>query len=565
MENPIAYTPTQYGENKHAEYGWSEEIEETILQFSFQLIRCDNYRQIELSKRLEFILKQLVSNCNNMHLGKYQELMITLYKLIAYTRDIIQGKGECDLSYMQIVIWYKFYPELAKYALSRFMVLEDEQHPYGSWKDIKYFCNYCKDNFKYNEDHPLIDYCVSLVNNQLKVDLKNKSKSLLAKWIPREKSKKFGWLFDKLSQRYFSQYLDTAKTPEQKILARLKAKTEYRRIISKLNKEIDTVQIKQCDNQWSKINHSKTSSITMLKQSKAFLNLTVNLEPIPRSYEEDRIQCAKNLHYLIEKDEMHGKCIGLNTFAKTASRLIKNGGTKMEFDLLNSQWRNYIYKFPDLAPMIAIIDGANSEDQFYTALGIGCLIAEKSSLGKRVLTCSENPIWHNLEMCNTFSSMIESIDSVESIPSANFYKALNVVFDNIIEKKLTQEEVSGLILVILSDMQIEKENIFDTSTLYDSITEKYYDAGVQICGKPYEPPHIIFWNLRSTNGFPCLSNDKNVTMISGYHDSILKRFCEKESHSLKGSTPWLTLVHCMRKKRYQPLENMIKKELGFFE
>jgi hypothetical protein len=571
IEIPIENTPTQYGKNKHVEYGWSEELQEKILQFSFQLVRCDSNNQIELSKQLEFILTTLVSNFKQMHFGKYQELMITLYKLIGYSRDIIQGKGECDLSYMQIIIWYNFYPVLARYALRSLVKLDDESHPYGSWKDVKYFCNYCKDKFYYNDDHPLINYALSLVNDQLKIDQINENKSLVAKWIPREKSKKFGWIFDELSNLYFPHYLASAKTPEQKIAARLKAKTEYRRIISKLNKILDTVQIKQCNNQWSKIDHSKTSSITILKQSKAFLNLTHGLEPRPRSYKEDRIECEKNLHKLIDNREVQGKRIGLNSFAKTAFRLIKNSGTQSEINLINSQWKSYIRQFPDLGPIISIVDcsiGMKTNEMgnsFYTALGLGCLIAEKSMFGRRLLTFGENASWYNLGLCDTFTQMIESIAHGEKNSFANFYKTHDIILDAIVEKKLSSEEVSELILVILSDMQIKKAHDFDTNVLYDSIKDKYAEAGIKICGKPYEPPHIVFWNLQFSNGFPCLSNEKNVTMISGYHPSILKRFCEKGLHGYKGSTPWSILIDCMNKKRYKYLEDKIKKELVFFE
>ena len=33
------YTPKQIGENGHVEYGWSNDVRERILQFSFQLVR----------------------------------------------------------------------------------------------------------------------------------------------------------------------------------------------------------------------------------------------------------------------------------------------------------------------------------------------------------------------------------------------------------------------------------------------------------------------------------------------------------------------------------------------
>jgi len=565
-EVPDGFTPIQYGDNKHVEYGWSEVLQEKILQFSYQLVRCSINRQIELSIHLESILNNLIAKRNEMHSGKYQELIITLYKMIAYTRDIVQGKGECDLSYMQIIIWYDFNPNLAKYAFLCFLKLDDNSHPYGSWKDIKYFCNFCKVMF--NDNHPLIQYALSLVIDQIKLDIKNISKSLLAKWIPREKSKRFGWIFDRIAELYFSNYLDSAKTYEQKLSARLKAKTEFRRLISNLNNLLDTVQIKQCSNQWDKIDHSKTSSITMLKQSKAFLNLTKSLEPRPRSYESSRIQCAKNLTEMI--DNVGGKRVGLNTFTKNALFLVKHGGAQTEINLLDSQWRNYTNQFPDFCHMIAMVDCSNSMqmnekgNSFYTAVGIGCLIAEKSLIGRRILTFSENPSWHNLDKYDTFTKMVASISKCEQGLSANFYKAMNIILDKIIEKKLSAEDVSGLVLVVLSDMQIKGKNISDMRSLYDSIKEEYSDAGMKICGKPYKPPHIIFWNLRSTDGFPCLSNEKNVTMISGYHPSILHRFCEKRTQGFNGNTPWVNLMGCMNKKRYKYLEEKIKKELDFF-
>ena len=43
------------------------------------------------------------------------------------------------------------------------------------------------------------------------------------------------------------------------------------RNISKLNKELDTTQIKQCNGKWSEINFDNVTSITMHKQSNSFL------------------------------------------------------------------------------------------------------------------------------------------------------------------------------------------------------------------------------------------------------------------------------------------------------
>jgi hypothetical protein len=75
------------------------------------------------------------------------------------------------LAYMQILVWYSYFPELAKYALKCFVYIDDKNtHPYGSWKDIKYFCNYVRKETQNNE-HSLIKYAFELTNAQLLKDM----------------------------------------------------------------------------------------------------------------------------------------------------------------------------------------------------------------------------------------------------------------------------------------------------------------------------------------------------------------------------------------------------------
>jgi hypothetical protein len=247
---------------------------------------------------LESILEKIIHQhkIQQITVGKYQELMITAYKMIGHTRDIIDGKGEYTLSYMQVLVWYKFFPELANFALRCFVLLDTGLHPYGSWKDIKYFCNYCIQN-GLTSTHPLVQYALELVTDEMNKNIT--SQSLIAKWIPREKSKKFGWIFNELAQLHFRHYLESAKDTDKKNRAILKAKTDYRKLIATANIGLDTVQIKQCDKRWAQIDHTKTTSITLAKQKKAFLNLTKKGEQ--RSLEEDRIQCAKHFSKMIEE------------------------------------------------------------------------------------------------------------------------------------------------------------------------------------------------------------------------------------------------------------------------
>ena len=68
----------------------------------------------------------------------------------------------------------------------------------------------------------------------------NSSVGLVGKWLPREKSK-FKWLYTPMAKKMYPDF--TTK----------KAKTHFRKLLSKLNKYIDTVQIKMCEKNWQNI------------------------------------------------------------------------------------------------------------------------------------------------------------------------------------------------------------------------------------------------------------------------------------------------------------------------
>ena len=572
-------TPLCIGEKGHAEYSWSNDIREKIVQFSFQLVRTYKTKIAELKKTLTNLLTTIMSAYKRGDIvsGVYQDYMITLYKMVGQTRDIIDGKGEYALSYMLIVTWYNFFPELAKYALKKFVMYNDD-HPYGSWKDIKYFCQYCKDN-NVSEEHHLMIYAMELLNDQLMIDNANRDAgvnniSLAARWAPRE-GKQFSWLFRELAKRFYSNYLTTADSYEKKQKALTKCYMDYRKLLSKLNKHLDTVQIKQCSNQWSSINHALTTSITHTKQKQAFLN--IDARGNRRIDSEDRIECAKSYMKYVDDTinsgkNIKGKRTGINMMAKGACRIISHkqrqgnwtDELKCEADILNSQWKDSSSETVALDNMIAMVDfsGSMEGDPIHCAMALGCRVAEKSKLGKRVLSFSNNPTWHNLDNCNGFVEMIEVLQRGEIGYSTRFYNAMKIILDAIIEKKMTPEEVDGLTLGIFSDMQIdqaEQGQLFHCDALYKNISVMFEDAGKRLHGIPFKPPHILFWNLRSTIGFPCLTTQTNVSMFSGFSPALLNLFCEKGINGLQTCTPWSQLMASMDSHRYKCLENQAKE------
>jgi hypothetical protein len=559
------YTPSQFGENGSIEYTWSNNIRERILQLSFQLTRSSDETTInKLVEHTDHILKQLNGSYKASVLSReeYLEYMSIMYRMIGHTRDIIDGKGEYSLSYMLLAVWYTHHPELAKFAFRLFVLPPDgassDYHPYGSWKDIKSF-------YKKNKSSPLVQYGSQLLLNQLKHDSVSDNPSLAAKWVPREKSQ-FGDLFTELAIDYFCDYIASAKTDDARKKAIIKAKMDFRKLISSLNKKLDTVQIKQCGLHWADIDPTKQTSITMHKQKKAFLNLKKNGD---QRYElADRIVCANKFKEFAQKAakgevEVKGKRVGLNDFTKEALELIRCNQVKSdEAALLNAQWIDNSKQTGALGKMIAMVDvsGSMMGDPMNAAVALGIRVAEKSMLGKRVMTFSASPAWVNLQDQDNFVEMVDVVRRADWGMNTNFAAALKMILDAIVTQKLKPEDVEDMVLAIFSDMQMDSADNKSTS-LMASIEAQYADAGQRLWGKPFKTPHILFWNLSSTSGFPTLSTQKNASMMSGFSPALLNLFCEEGLSALQSCTPWSLFIKSLTNERYQPLDNHIREIL----
>lgn len=592
----------QFGENGHVEYSSKSLVlnlnndtdydklstmQERITQFSFQLTRAANKQVITaLEQKLFGMLGDLrLVLQSDPTRSDAHDYFITLFKMIGHTRDIIDGKGEYTLSYMMIYVWNEFWPALAQYAL-RLFVLSDPVveyssssssafHPFGSWKDIKYLCNYLKTKKHDIVYSPLINYAINLMNDQIRADNELYLRkcagedvgaaeiTLAAKWAPREKSAQFGWLFCELARAYFYIYECTADTPNQKLRAIVKCKTDYRKTIASLNIYLDTVQIKQCANTWASILPESQTSITMHKQKNAFLNKTK--KGATRSTAETRVVCAKHFEAYVEKAvkgevEVKGKRIGLNDFTKQALEYNKGGPAaySSQMALLNAQWKNNATQTGALGKMIAMVDvsGSMDGDPMNCAIALGVRVAEKSLLGRRVMTFSASPSWVNLDKCDDFCSCVREISKADWGMNTNFYAALDMILSAIVSARLPAEEVEDMVLAIFSDMQIDAASSERShmDTMFDNISKKYAQAGIQTCGQPYKHPHILFWNLRSTTGSPSLSSQKNTSMMSGFSPALLNSFCEQGLATLQSFNPYTMLISQLNNKRYDCME-----------
>ena len=565
----------QRGENEHMEYTWSEETEALIVQLSFQLVRNAPDKAID-----EFQL--LMHRLHQFNNTKY---LLILYKLTAQTRDIIAGKGEYKLFYEMLIVWYKFYPlaakALLKYAVCLYGYDGQPIHPYGSWKDIKYFIRTIQNTSIITKDRKkeLIDKANSYILEQIWKDevaheAGNISEiSLASRWVPREGSS-FGDQFPILAEQYFSRYIDSAnKSTKNKALsvhkAQRKAKQHFRQLCAKLSRVINTIQINQCEGTWSDIDPNNITSITRRKQTRAFQNITKKNEQ--RSQNLDRIQCAlrykEHISHAMAGDKgatVKGKRTSIYDMVKEAICLPAESATESDTestlrDELNLQWKDNASQNENLGNLVPMCDVSSSmtidqSQPLFNAIGLSLRIAEKSNLKNRILTFSDKPSWINLDGCDDFCSQVKKTHKANWGGNTDFYRALKMILEAICEAGLSPHEVKDMVLVILSDMQIDEASEQDYgSVLQGRIKEEYAAAGQRMYGEDFLPPHLLFWNLHSTSGFPTLTTEKNVCMLSGFSPVMLNLFCDKGVGALESVTPWSMILESLDNPRYEIL------------
>ena len=536
--------------------------------------------------QLQNLLELIISHYKNTEISKekYIEYLSLLYRIIGYTRDIIDGKGEYSITYMMIYVWFSYFPELSKYALLLCVTspkintnTNNNNHPYGSWKDIKYFCQYCKEKNN-NHLHPLINYAIEITNCQLIKDLcmhPSESISLVGKWIPREKSQ-FSWLFKEFAINFFSYYFNNTDTNSDKRKAHLKAYTNYRKLLSFLNSKLDTVQIKQCANNWQSIDPSNQTSITLNKQKYAFFNK--NKDELHKNNNNiDRILCSMIFKNNNNNDNQVKKCkgerINLSQFTKNALEIINNNKDKASYldseesILLNNQWNNFTNQIVNVNvnKTIPILDTSDClyGDSLFTSISLAILISQKSSFNQRILLMDNICSWINLSNCTNFVEMVDLIYKTREGLNTNFHKPIDLILESIMEENMDENDVKNMKLVIITYEQ--DDQIF--KNIYDEIKKKFIVSGLTHKNKPFDSPFIIFWNTGSNiNNFIssdfCIYSGSNPNLLNLQLPTHIPINNNKINNKINNNNNNLFFLNkVLSNKRYDALEKKLLSEL----
>lgn len=357
----------------------------------------------------------------NKHLLIYLNI---LFRMMFQTRDVMYGKGERDLFYMMFCCFYKHYPFLTISGI-RYMLQESN---IGCWSDVKYLCEYVRhidDEFLSCAEKENIYGClISIMLYQFDKDrlawndafekylkgsvLMGRPKareliSFVAKWIPRE-GKKHDWLFERIVYQWnlihrpfifesFNSNSNTDVANEHYLQSMQKCKKEFRKKVSVLNRELETLQVKQCNQSWGEIDAVKVPISAMMSQKSAFVR--------DRGKKDRSLSAEYFKAYLYCEQSAGTKSVktthlDVGTFVKKAWSLCGVPLTEhicAQRVWLNNAWKqNVLVHFEEsrkchLLPIVNVSWDVD-ENVRNNALGMAILMAQMSTDVHRIILCA---------------------------------------------------------------------------------------------------------------------------------------------------------------------------------
>ena len=550
-----------------------------LLDLFFVLVRDLNAQS--LSSKVTLIMSIIKKN-------EDENLLVDLFVLMFQTRDCRNGKGEKKLFYHFFLEMYKHYPQTV-------IALLPEISKYGYFKDfLNLLVIPLESNLAYGDLSRLQSAIVDLYAAQLLKDKEeldsSKSEgtdkvaqlSFAAKFAPRH-GKQFSFFYKLLVKKLFLK----SSTPEK----------DYRKLVVKLTKVLEVPEILMCSKHYENINFKNVPSLCLNRCRKAFLNELVTRKghphiPLSPGQEEtgnrfpndiNRIKCRNNLQLACAEGKVCGKVLQPHELVKQimTNPLISS----VDCSVYDAQWAKIkegvlegIAKLMshsdsttiNLGKLVPLVDVSGSMEgiPMIVAISLGILVSELSNpaFRNRFITFHENPTWVSLEGITSLKDKVVKTMAAPWGQSTNFEAALMMILNVAVEKKLVPEEIPDII--VFSDMQLNKAGKYG-ETMHDLIKRRFAKAGKEICGRPYGPPKIIYWNLRAnTVGFPVQANAPNTQLLSGFSPSLLKLLLDGETLITeevtsdgtvinKGITPEETLRKALDDENYDSIRSIL--------
>ena len=491
---------------------------------------------------------------------KTLEYQRDLFQMAFYTRDIRGGKGEKKIFYNFIEVLYELAPDVT---------CDMMQHvpEYGCWRDMWELMYIIP---------ALSESILKVVKNTFFSDRlyfsteKKEKMSLLSKWLPREGSKTYKGLAQKIAAALYSTL---ASQREQIIM--------YRKEVAAMNRALQTTEIAMCSKSWAQIKPEAVPGRCLKIHTNAFFNQSCKKSSTELRYPDsaDRMECRE--HFIEHNKGLQSgikKVNGANVIFP--HELVMKGldsYTTMEEHIINqAQWESIridIQKGGGLGKAVAMCDfsGSMSGLPKLISLSLGILISEVTHPAFRdhILSFDSTPRWHSFASCTTLKEKLKSISpNLGKGLNTDFHKACLTILDRMIEYKVPiGEEPEDLI--VLTDMGFDEATYHHSSDtevfMLQNIRDLFKVVGQRVWDKKegWQPPRIIIWNLRSEyNDFHATAHQEGIVQLSGWSPSALKAI---QKGRIQVQSPYQGMCALIHDTRYLPIlrswQSSINQEL----
>ena len=435
-------------------------------------------------------------------------------KWLFFARDIREGLGERRLFRI-------CYRRLAELDIGLFYANLDNIKEYGRWDDLVSLIGISNVT-----DERIFEIIDSQIADDLFLIKKNKSSSLLGKWLPSENASS-------------KKTIKLAKKVREGL--RLSSK-EYRLLLSKLRRYLDVVEVKMCDNKWEDIDYNKVPSLANLRYKNAFMKH----DGIRRSEYLESVKKGKS---------------NLNMSVATPVDIVSNYtnyniGFVDEYDeTLELAWDNL--KDILIEDTLVVADGSGSMTVKVsgktTALDVSTALAIYTSehnsgvFKNKYITFSNRPQFVEFNENGTLQDKLKITFQHHEISNTNIEAVFKLILGVAVKNDISNEEMVKNILII-SDMEFDSAQSCGwnrtkllTQSLFDEIKDYYDEIG-------YDLPRLIFWNVNSrTKTIPLTENKLGVTLVSGFSQNVLKMVMSGKYN------PYDVLIEMINDKRYDKI------------
>ena len=294
---------------------------------------------------------------------------------------------------------------------------------------------------------------------------------------------------------------------------------QYRRTLSELRSRINIVERLMSENRWDEIEFDKIPSYAGFIYKNAFAHKDIIAEKYKKFVENKDTKVNASVLYPYQ-------CIGQAT--KYYDRFYHNHMPEEERPIIEKYWNN----LPDYfngkqSNMLCVVDtsgsmtGDNAAAPINIAISLGIYCAERAGgpFKDHYISFSSRPQLIKIEGID-FADKIWRIYKTNLCDNTDLTKTFDMLL-NIADLPETKEEDIPETIIVISDMEIDKQVCDDEAWGKDNVQTEMDKVRAKWAEHGHKLPKLVYWNVEARQN-TILDEGPGISFVSGMSPSIFE-------------------------------------------